>query len=62
MRGRNMTCIPRKASPKVYPSSKTWLNEYQNYILHMKEFEKDVLLVRISRNHSQAAIIDLRKF
>jgi hypothetical protein len=44
-----------------YPSSKIWLKEYQNYSLHMKEFAKDVHLVRMLRNHSQAAIIDLRK-
>jgi hypothetical protein len=42
--------------------SKRWLKEYQNYSLHMKEFAKDVLLERISRNHFQAATIDLRRF
>jgi hypothetical protein len=47
---------------KHYPSSKIWLKEYHNYSVHMKEFAKDVLLVRMSRNHSQATIIDLRKF
>jgi hypothetical protein len=46
---------------KYYISLKIWLKEYQNYNLHMKEFAKDVLLVRILRNHSQATIIDLRK-
>ena len=46
---------------KHYPSSKIWLNEYHNYNLHMKEFAKDVLLVIMSRNHSQETIIDLRK-
>jgi hypothetical protein len=46
---------------KHYPSSKIWLKEYQNYSLHMKEFAKDVLLVRMLRNHSQEEIIDLRK-
>ena len=47
---------------KHYPSSKRWLKEYQNYSLHMKEFAKVVLLERISRNHFQAATIDLRRF
>jgi hypothetical protein len=46
---------------KHYPSAKIWLKEYQNYSLHMKEFAKDVLLVRMLRNHSQEEIIDLRK-
>jgi hypothetical protein len=46
---------------KHYLSSKRWLWEYHNYNLHMKEFAKDVLLVRMLRNHSQAAIIDLMK-
>ena len=47
---------------KHYLFSKIWLKEYQNCSLHMKEFAKDVLLGRISRNHSQAATIDLRRF
>ena len=47
---------------KHYLSSKRWLWEYQNYNIHMKEFAKDVLLVRMSRNHSQVAIIDITKF
>ena len=46
---------------KNYLFSKRWLKEYQNYSLHMKEF-RDVLLERISRNHSQATTIDLRRF
>jgi hypothetical protein len=46
---------------KHYPSSKRWWKEYQNYSLHMKEFAKDVLLVRMLRNHSEATIIDIRK-
>jgi hypothetical protein len=47
---------------KNYLFSKRWLKEYHNYSLHMKEFAKDVLLKRISRNHSQATKIDLRRF
>jgi hypothetical protein len=47
---------------KHYLFSKIWLKEYHNYSLHMKEFAKDVLLERISRNHSQATTIDLRRF
>ena len=46
---------------QVLPLLKKWLKEYQNYSLHMKDFAKDVLLVRMLRNHSQATIIDLRK-
>ena len=46
---------------KHYPSSKILLKEYHNYNLHMKEFAKDVLLVRMLINHSQAPKIDLRK-
>jgi hypothetical protein len=47
---------------KHYPFSKEWLKEYQSCSLHMKDSAKDVLLGRISRNHSQAAITDLRRF
>ena len=47
---------------KHYLFSKEWLKEYQNCSLHMKEFAKDVLLERISRNHFQATTIDLRRF
>jgi hypothetical protein len=47
---------------KHYLFSKRWLKEYQNHSLHMKEFAKDVPLERISRNHFQAATIDLRRF
>ena len=37
---------------QVLPLLKKWLKEYQNYSLHMKEFAKDVHLVRMLRNHS----------
>jgi hypothetical protein len=47
---------------KHYPFSKGWLKEYQSCSLHMKESAKDVLLGRISRNHSQATTTDLRRF
>jgi hypothetical protein len=47
---------------KHYLFSKEWLKEYQSCSLHMKESAKDVLLGRISRNHSQETIIDLRRF
>jgi hypothetical protein len=45
-----------------YLFSKGWLKEYQNCNLHMEEFAKDVLLGRISRNHSQETTTDLRRF
>jgi hypothetical protein len=47
---------------KNYPFSKGWLKEFQSCSLHLKESTKDVLLERISRNHSQAATTDLRRF
>jgi hypothetical protein len=47
---------------KHYLFSKRWLKEYQNCSVHKKEFAKDVLLERISRNHSQEATIDLKRF
>jgi hypothetical protein len=47
---------------KHYPFSKGWLKEYQSCSLHIKKSAKDVLLERISRNHSQAATTDLRRF
>jgi hypothetical protein len=47
---------------KHYLFSKEWLRENHNCSLHMKEIAKDVLLGRISRNHSQVATTDLRRF